>query len=269
MIRDQAWPLRRILKGERPRKRAYRIAITSGKGGVGKSNLALNLGLTLVELGLKVLLVDADLNLANIDTLLGLNPRHSLKDVISGRKSPREILIKGPLGIKILPSHSGSLETIDPPPGIEKRIVETFNGEFDLILMDSPSGLSRRVLELASFADLILVVTTPEPTAITDAYAVIKVVSQYEIGGEIKLVINLASSPSEAQEVFDKLSMVIDRFLRIDVGNLGYVLRDSKVPKAVEEQIPYIISFPSSKASTCTRLIGKRIYHQISQKGEF
>lgn len=228
------------------------ITVSSGKGGVGKSNLSLNLALALTDFKQKVMLLDADLGLANIDVILGIAPVYNLFNVINGEKSISEILVEGPNGLSIIPGGSGMQELAN----LKDWQLENFltkltrmEGKADYLLIDTGAGLSQQVLSFALAADELILVTTSEPTAITDAYGFIKTLCQQKYTGRIYLIVNRVLSPNDAVVVYNKLKIAVNRFLKVNIEFLGYVAEDTKVRQAVQEQKAFLITYPQSLAS--------------------
>jgi len=246
-----------------PKKRSSKvITVTSGKGGVGKTNVTINLAIALSELGLRVIILDADFGLANIDILFGIVPKYTLADVIRNQKNILEVLSDGPSNIKFISGGSGVEELVR----LEREQVQKFIDNiglldklFDIILIDTGAGLSDNVMSFVMAADEILLVTTPEPTSITDAYALIKMVSHREKDKLIRLVVNKAESAKEANDILIKLSIVAEKFLALKLHPLGYILQDETVIKAVKLQQPFSMSFPKSQASKHIKEISRRL----------
>jgi flagellar biosynthesis protein FlhG len=251
-----------------PRRRARVVAVTSGKGGVGKTNFSTNLSLTLAQSGQRVIVLDADLGLANLHVVLGITPRYHLEHVMRGERTLREVLYPGPCDIQIIGGGSGITELAN----LDQRTRDVFvNGLqeldslADVILIDTGAGLSHNVLAFLCAVDEIIVVTTPEPTAITDAYATIKVVSRENPSARIMLVINMAHSEAEARNVADKLTMIAHQFLRIDIDCLGYIPQDPAVTRAVRAQKPFSLSEPGSPAARSVAQIAAQLgYRQAA-----
>lgn len=239
------------------------ISVTSGKGGVGKTNIVTNLAYTLAKRGTKVLVLDADLNLANVDILLGLTPRYNLHHVFTGEKSLAEILVKGPGGLFILPASSGIMELADLTE--QQRLyflgeMETLHSQFDLLLIDTAAGINNNVVYFNLAAQERIVLLTPEPTALTDAYALIKVLSSRHDVRKFRLLVNLARSEKEALEVFRKLSLVADRFLEtLSLDYLGYIPYDSKLPQAVRAQRLVSDLYPDAQSSRMFEKLSRQI----------
>lgn len=247
---DQAERLRAIVKENMTNVNPARvITITSGKGGVGKTNFAVNLGITLSKLGQKVLLVDADLGLANVDVMLGVIPKYNLGHVLLGEKKIADIIINGPEGMKIIPSGSGMYKLANLGDKKLAQCLEYLNElekTTDIILIDTGAGLSKGVLKFVLAAGEVIIITTPEPTAITDAYGIIKVITGSKRDLPIRVVVNMVKNEKEAGEVMERLSAVTRRFLGMDLISLGFIPLDTVVPKAVKEQQPFVLSHPRS-----------------------
>jgi flagellar biosynthesis protein FlhG len=238
------------------------IAITSGKGGVGKTNIVANVGFALSKLGKSVLILDADLGLGNIDVLLGLAPKYNLSHVIMGEKRIPEIILEGPGKIKILPASSGIQELTRLTKEQKIHILTELDrliSTIDILLVDTGAGISSNVMYFNTTAQEIFVVVTPEPTSITDAYALIKVLSIKYSEKEFKVLVNMAANVKEAREVFRQLSLVADRFLNISIEYIGYVLFDEKITKGVRIQKIMSEIYPDAKASMCFNSLAKKI----------
>ena len=238
------------------------IAITSGKGGVGKTSIVGNLGYAFAKIGKKVLILDADLGLGNLDVLLGLAPKFNLSHVILGEKSIEEILIEGPGKMKILPASSGIQEltslTKDQKVQILKQL-DSLIDSVDVLFIDTAAGISSNVMDFNATAQEIVVVVSPEPTSITDAYALMKVLSLKYSGKTCKLMVNMVRRPEEGREVFRQLQLVTDRFLDISIEYLGYVMFDEKVTRGVKSQRIVSEIYPNSEASRCFKDISRKV----------
>jgi flagellar biosynthesis protein FlhG len=231
------------------------VAITSGKGGVGKTNLSVNMALALQDMGYKPLLFDADLGLANVDVVLGLVPPYTLVNVLRGERSMRDVVVEGPNGLSIIAGGSGVVELANLSDWQLTRFVNGLNeleGMSDYVIIDTGAGLSRQVLSFIYAADEVIVVTTPEPTALTDAYAVVKLVSQRS-RAPMRIVVNRAETPAEAETTFKRISEAADRFLDVPITYLGYIPDDHNIPRAVKDQVPLILSSPRSPAALAVR----------------
>jgi len=272
---DQAGTLRTIVnqqeKNEGPIKQVKVIAVTSGKGGVGKTNIVANLAYTLSAVNRKrVMVLDADLGLGNLDILLGLAPEYNLADVIEGRKNVREIVLEGPGGIKILPAGSG-IQTITELGRADKANlltqIDELEEEIDFLLIDTAAGISSNVMFFNVAAQEILVVASPEPTSITDAYALMKVMSQEYAENHFKLLINSVKNEAEAKGVYKKLCTVADRFLNISIDYFGFVVTDPVVTRSVRQQKAIAELFPGSPASLCFRSMANSLLESSDSDG--
>lgn len=238
------------------------IATTSGKGGVGKTNIVANLGFALSQMGKKVLILDADLGLGNIDVLLGLTPKYNLSHVVMGEKTIPEIVIEGPMKLKILPASSGIQELSQLTEDQRIRILaelKLFLDPIDVLLIDTAAGISSNVMYFNTAAQQILVVVTPEPTSMTDAYALMKVMSLKYAKKNFKLLVNLASNSREAYEIFRQLTLVSSRFLDITIDYLGHVPVDDKLTKSVKRQRLLCDMYPESAGSKCFFTLAEQI----------
>jgi flagellar biosynthesis protein FlhG len=274
VTRDQAQSLREQ-NGTRKRgdsaKRARRIAITSGKGGVGKSNVSLNLAIALARIGRKVLLVDADTNLANIDILTGLQVRHSLADVIFGDAFFGDIMVEGPEGIHILPGSSGVVEIMEEDSEVRKKLFDAFDDlerRFDVVLIDTGAGLSENVIQFVISADDAVLVTNAEPTSITDAYAMVKVATHRNPALRMQVLVNLAVREQEAMDTFEKLQLAVRNFLNQDIELLGLLPLDKNVQAAVAAREPFLTTYPKSAASTAIMLMAHKLMRRSRQPDE-
>ena len=229
------------------------ICVTSGKGGVGKTNITANLAYALTKKGRSVLVLDADLNLANIDVLLGLTPKFNLQHVFSGEKTLAEVLVRGPAGFSILPGSSGILELADLTESQKLYFMEEMEAlgrGLDFLLIDTAAGINNNVVYFNLAAQERIVVLTPEPTSLTDAYALIKVLSGRHDVKRFRILVNQAASEKEAVAVFRKLSVVTDRFLQsLSLDYLGHIPSDDKVGKAVRGQRLVAELFAASAAA--------------------
>ncbi|MBN1343975.1 MAG: MinD/ParA family protein [Phycisphaerae bacterium] len=257
---DQADRLRALVRESRGVSRL--VAVTSGKGGVGKTNLAVNAAICLAARGQRVVLIDADLGLANADVLLDVKAPYNLGHVISGEKNIDEVLVDAPGGIKLILGTSGVGRLANLSEFERHNLVQSMlqlESLADVVVLDCAAGISRNVITFAAAADHVLVVTTPEPTALTDAYATIKVLSRERTTASIGTVVNLATNSSEARSSAARLSEVARRFLRMDVDNTGYVLKDEHVALAVRHRVPVILRYPRSPASTCLAAVANTL----------
>jgi flagellar biosynthesis protein FlhG len=275
-MRDQADKLRQVIDNLKmkqsvnpfvtppaPVKRSARvITVTSGKGGVGKTNITINLAIALSEQGLRVVILDADFGLANIDVLFGIIPQFTLVDVIKNKKNILEILSDGPKNTKFISGGSGVEDLVKLDRQQLLKFVENMallDKLADIIIVDTGAGLSENVMSFIMAADEVLLVTTPEPTSITDAYALIKMVSNRDKTKKIRVIVNRADNAGEANDVMNKLKLVADKFLGIVLESAGHILQDDAVVKAVKQQQPFSISFPRSQAARSIKEISTRM----------
>jgi len=247
------------------------ISITSGKGGVGKTNIAANLAYILASMSQKTMVLDADVGLANIDVILGVNAPYNLYHVLKEEKTLAEIIIEGPGGIKILPSASGIPEMTELSRGQKLTLIDDLNQlseAIDYMLVDTGAGISSNVMYFNMAAREIIVVTSPEPTALTDAYALIKVLYQRYAKRRFRLLVNMVKSPSEAKDVYERLSHATDHFLNLTIEYLGYVLFDEKLRDAVRRQKPIAEIYPNSPATRCLVKIAEKICSEVPGDNE-
>jgi flagellar biosynthesis protein FlhG len=259
---DQARELRRIVEQNRQKKRNYgrlrTIAVLSGKGGVGKSNLSINLACALAEQGKRVVLLDADLGLANIDMLCGISVKYHLAHLIAGSKSVDEILVELERNVWILPGGSGIKELAELDEARLDELIESLGvleDRADILLIDTGAGIHHGVLAFAAAADTTILVMTPEPTAIRDAYGVLKVLksSEEKERKHVVSVVNMVSNEREGQEVANTLRRVASQFLDFPVHYIGCILKDRFVELAVRSRKPFYQLYPDSSASGCVR----------------
>ena len=244
------------------------ISVTSGKGGVGKSNVVSNLAIAMSAQGKKVLIIDADLGLGNLDVLLGLSPEFNLNHVLNGEKTISDILIDGPAGIKIIPAGSGIQEFTSLGQHEKLKLLDELDmleEQFDIMIVDTEAGISENVTYFTVAAQEIIVVVTPEPTSITDVYALIKLLSTRYSEHHFKVLVNMAKDSEDALEVFRKLANVAGRFLDISLDYLGCVVKDDKVVEAVKRQKAVSELFPESDAATCFTTLAKRVIENTRQ----
>ncbi len=252
------------LPGFRDSGRHARVfTVASGKGGVGKTSLVVNLGLALTRIGCRVVIIDADLGLANIDVMINTVPKYNLADVVNGSKNLQEIIIKGPLDLKIVPGGSGLFDLANLDRVKRTTLLEQFGEleeEGDFILIDTSAGISRNVVSFVGAADDFILVTTPEPTALTDAYSMLKVISERGYKKKSHVVVNLTRGVSQGQKIYNGLHRVVENYLpAMELNYLGDVRYDPVVSSAVHNFCPFVISHPNSAASTALSRIAWRI----------
>lgn len=260
LLGDQADGVRQLAAAHDRHARV--LAVTSGKGGVGKTNIAVNLAGAMAQLRKRVVLVDLDLGLANADILLDLEPRYNLSHVFSRQRRIEEVLISAPGGFEIVPGASG-VEKLANLDDVERdNLIQAFGALHrarDYIIFDTGAGISKNTTGFLAAADDVLVVTIPEPPAIVDAYAVVKMLSEGRDRGEIYLVVNRASSREEAERIANGFAATAHRFLNVYVSKLGYVPDDPRVSQAVRQKKPFLTAFPNAPASDRVRLIAERL----------
>jgi flagellar biosynthesis protein FlhG len=244
------------------------IAVSSGKGGVGKTNFAVNLAVYFKKHGKRVIVFDTDFGLANVEILFGVFPKYNLADVIMNDKTITDVLTEGPLGIKFISAGSGQKELVNITDRQTARLIEgmaVLDDMADIIIIDTGAGASNAVVDFIKAANEAIIVTTPEPTSVTDAYALIKTLrdggrdSAAWTGPELKMVLNRVESHNEGREVYDKLSRVSKKFLEVDIHYLGSVLDDSYLVKAVKKQQPAVVAFPNSPFAKSIEVIGLKL----------
>ncbi|MGB2427246.1 MAG: MinD/ParA family protein [Alteromonas sp.] len=255
MIEDQASGLRRM---KQPRLIKV-IAVTGGKGGVGKTNITLNTAVAMAKQGQRVLVLDADLGLANVDVMLGLRVDKNLSHVLSGECTLDEVLVTGPHGIKIAPATSGSQSMTELTPTQHAGLIRAFSelkAPIDVLIVDTAAGISDMVLSFSRAAQDILVVVCDEPTSLTDAYALIKILNREHGVFKFKVVANMVRNVREGQELFNKLSKVTGRFLDVALELVATVPFDENIRKAVRKQTPIVDAFPASPAAVAITELG-------------
>ncbi|WP_408954533.1 MinD/ParA family protein [Natroniella sp. ANB-PHB2] len=250
---------------------AYVYAITSGKGGVGKSNLTANLALGLQREGKEVMVIDADLGMANLDVILGVSPSYNLSHVIRGEKKLEEIIVDGPDGLALIPGGSGLEELANLSSYQINNLIDCWNKidkEFDIILIDTGAGLTNNVINFVLAADEAIVISTPEPTSITDAYGVIKVIAKHDQEAIIKLVVNQVENSNEGNKVADRLVKTARDFLKLEVSLLGVLPTDKAVTKAVKKRRPFFLEFPKAQVVKSTNQIVAKLLDKEAKEKE-
>ncbi len=272
---DQAEKLRQYIEPTLAEKKSELvtdkriIAVTSGKGGVGKTNISVNLSIGLAKLGKKVLLLDADIGMANVDLLVGLTPKFNLQHVLLNQKSLPEVLLTGPAGINIIPGVSGAMGFGNLTNDQKSLFFQELSHleAHDYTIIDTSAGMSQNVMNFVLAADEVFVVTTSEPTAMMDAYAIIKTIIKHNPSAKIQVIPNMVASKKEAEHVFSTLDNITEKFLGRHLNLLGYLIRDVNVIKAVKNQSPFILSSPDSQAGVCIRDIVAQITKTSKPQG--
>lgn len=237
------------------------ISITSGKGGVGKTTVSVNLAISMAKLGKKVILFDGDLGLANINVLLGIIPEHNIYEVLRGKRTLSDIIIPTNYGIDIIAGANGISQLANLSDTQREEFVQQLEGltGYDVMIIDTGAGVSNNVIGLVMPADEILVVTTPEPHAITDAYGMIKSIVANRQDKAIKLIVNRVASAVEAKRVADRLISISSQFLKTRVESIGFIFEEGLVQKSIRNQRPHVILHPGAKSSACIHHIGARL----------
>ncbi len=250
------------------------ITVTSGKGGVGKTNFSLNLAIQFSKFNKKVVIIDADFGLANIEVLFGILPKYNLADVLRGERDVEEVLTDGPMGIKFISGGSGLKELSN----ITEKQLNYFINNFsyldaisDIIIIDTGAGISKSVVNFIKASDETIIVTTPEPTSITDAYALIKTIKEENHGiiPDFKVVVNRVDDAEEGDEIYNKISRASSKFLGVSLENLGYIPYDKFLVKAVKHQQPATMCFPNCEFTKSIEKIGYKLMNvEVEQDSE-
>ena len=251
-MRDQADRLRELARGTKQSEKTTKvITVTSGKGGVGKSNFVVNLSIMLQKMGKKVLIFDADIGMANDEILMGFVPKYNILDCIIRNLDIEDIMITGPEGVKLISGGTG-LNKVRELEDEERRILlsklEKLE-DYDYIIMDTGAGINETVINFIAFSDEFILLTTPEPTAIMDGYSLLKTVSYFDVKKMVSIVVNRVYNEKEGEKTFLKLKNASTKFLSIKCNFVGCIEEDKKLSEAVRNQVPLVMSFPSSKAA--------------------
>lgn len=276
---DQAESLRKLINnGEQEGKKINTkiITVTSGKGGVGKSNFVVNLAITLQNKGNKVLIFDADLGMGNDDVLMGLYPKHNIFDIIFTDLEIKDIIIEGTNGVSLIPAGSALSKTQELSDEERKLFLQKLESldEYDYILMDTGAGVNRDVLSFIAASEELIIVTTPEPTSLTDGYSLIKATDHYKLKSEAKIIVNKAFTKEEGEETYNKFNRAVSKFLKINIEYLGCILEDKKLVQSVRQQKPFVVLYPNCDAAKdiddiALKLMGQEINSSNGAKGLF
>ncbi|GAA4874549.1 MinD/ParA family protein [Ferrimonas pelagia] len=259
-LQDQASGLRKMVQKQENMIRV--IAVTGGKGGVGKTNVSINTATALAAQGQRVLVLDADLGLANVDVMLGVRAKYNLSHVLAGECTLEEVLVEGPQGINIVPAASGTQGMVELTPTQHAALIQSFSNlesQFDCLIVDTAAGISDMVLSFARAAQEVLVVVCDEPTSITDAYALIKLLSREHGVFRFRIVANMVRSLREGMELYAKLSKVTDRFLDVALELVATIPFDENVRKAVRQQKVVVEAFPRTPAAIAYQGLANKI----------
>lgn len=254
---DQASGLRRMANPHPVRV----IAVTGGKGGVGKTNVSLNMAIALANMDKEVMLMDADLGLANIDVLLGLHPKYNLQHVIRGERTLEEVIVEGPSGIKVIPASSGIKDMSELSPNQHAGLVRAFseiNHKLDVLIIDTAAGISDSVVTFTRASQEVIVVVCDEPASITDAYAMIKLLNREHGLFRFRVLANMTQSAQQGRDVYEKIVKVTDRFLDVAMDYIGCIPRDEYLVKAIRKQRAVVEAYPRSKASIAFKTLAEK-----------
>ena len=267
---DQAEDLKTLMKNKNssdkavlsdlpPKRKTRIIAVTSGKGGVGKTNISTNMAIAYAKMGKNVIVIDADLGLANVNVMMNIIPKFNLYHVMKKQKKMSDIIIDTEYGIKFVAGASGFSKIANMEEAERSDFIKELYtlAEADIIIIDTSAGVSKNVLSFVAAADEVVIVTTSEPTAITDAYGIIKIIAteveNYDLN--LKMVVNRVNSALEGKKIAERMIQIVAQFLNLKVEYLGFIYNDPAVEQAVLKQKPFFISAPKSKAASCLRHI--------------
>ncbi|CDF58004.1 MinD/ParA family protein [Thermobrachium celere] len=261
---DQAQKLRQLVERKRQdllKPKFKVITISSGKGGVGKTSFVVNLATSLAKRGLKVGILDADFGMANVDIMFGCLSKNNIFDVFSGNKTLREIIIRTEDGIEIIPGGSGLNKIYNIDEEKKQQLIHQFYefSNYDLLLIDTGAGASDNVLNFIEIADDVIIITNSEPTSLTDAYSLIKLIYINNLNSNINVVVNRVKNRNEAEETFNKIKYTVNNFLQKDIKYLGYITEDLRIGQAIKKQTPYVKEYPNSEFSLCINKIASNL----------
>lgn len=258
---DQAENLRKLAQGIEEKPKPKMITVTSGKGGVGKSNLVVNLAICLQNMGKRVMIFDADIGMGNDDILMGIVSDYNVFDVILNGMSINDVIKDGLYGVKLLAGGTGLNRVEDLDESKRKYFLKKLEeiNDVDYILMDTGAGINRSVLAFIAAADETIVITTPEPTSMTDAYSLVKAISHFNLKSRISLVVNRVMDENEGNLTFNKFKSAVTRFLKVDIDLIGLIWEDRKVTMSVREQKPFVVGYPNCHAAIDIKYIAKKI----------
>jgi flagellar biosynthesis protein FlhG len=259
---DQAQKLRQMIQNDSVDTNIPKIiTVTSGKGGVGKSNVVVNLSIALQKMGKKVLIFDADIGMGNDDVLMGFLPKYNVFDIIFNNKEINDVVMTGAYGVKLLPGGSGMNRIEELTNKQRERFLSKLSAitDLDYIIMDTGAGINRSVLGFVACCEELIIITTPEPTSLTDAYSLLKAVNHFKIKTKAKVIVNKVMDKKEGEMTFKKFSNAVLNFLKMDLEYLGYVYEDKKLVQAVRMQQPFLTAFPTCEASQNIEKIAENI----------
>lgn len=262
---DQAEVLRKLVNEEEKRNTTTKIiTVTSGKGGVGKSNFVVNLAITLQNKGRKVLIFDADLGMGNDDVLMGLYPKHNIFDIVSTELEIKDVIVEGTNGVNLIPAGSALSNAQELDQSERESFLKKLEclDDYDYILMDTGAGVNKDVLSFIAASEELIIITTPEPTSLTDGYSLIKAADHYKLKTKARIVVNKAFTKEEGEETYRKFERAVNRFLKINIEYLGCILEDKKLVQSVRQQKPFVVLFPNCDASNDIENIAMKILGQ-------
>lgn len=258
---DQADKLRTIVNKNKDKHNIRIYSVVSGKGGVGKTNFSINLGIKLQQMGKKVLIIDADIGMTNANIMLGIDTPLNLGEFFQGKCELDDIISKGPEGLDLISGGSDMFLMEDMDIYSQQDMVNSLEklDKYDIIIIDNGAGISKQSLTFSTFAHEMILVTTPEPTALMDAYRILKITSAYKLKENVKIVVNQVPDKKQGDLAYDKLLITSKQFLNLKIENLGYIFNDVRVGRAIMQQIPLVLLYPKSLASENIKEISKNI----------
>jgi len=276
---DQAESLRKLINNEEQENKKTStklITVTSGKGGVGKSNFVVNLAIVLQNRGKRVLIFDADLGMGNDDVLMGLYPKHNIFDIIDTDLEIKDIIVEGTNGVSLIPAGSALSKAQDLEENDKKVFLEKLDtlDEYDYILIDTGAGVNKDVLSFIAASEELILITTPEPTSLTDGYSLIKAIDHYKLKTNAKIIVNKAFTREEGEETYHRFDRTVGKFLKINIEYLGCILDDKKLVQSVRQQKPFVVLYPNCDAAKdieniAMKLIGQEMNRSDGAKGLF
>jgi flagellar biosynthesis protein FlhG len=276
---DQAEALRKLIsnEGQENKKTSTKlITVTSGKGGVGKSNFVVNLAIVLQNKGKRVLIFDADLGMGNDDVLMGLYPKYNIFDIIFTDLEIKDIIVEGTNGVSLIPAGSALSKAQDLEESDKKIFLEKLDtlDEYDYILMDTGAGVNKDVLSFIAASEELILITTPEPTSLTDGYSLIKAIDHYKLKTNAKIIVNKAFTKEEGEETYKRFDRAVSKFLKINIEYLGCILDDRKLVQSVRQQKPFVVLYPNCDATKdieniAMKLMGQEMNSLNGAKGLF
>ena len=241
------------------------IAVTGGKGGVGKTNIAVNLAVSMSMEGLDVMLFDADLGLANVDVVLGMQPKHTLADVVTGDKTLADVVVDGPEGLRVIPAAPGVAKMVEMQSGDQETLIRQLSDQLmppDALIVDTGAGIDQTVQTFVAACQTAVLVVCDEPASLTDAYALMKVLRAKKDLRRFEILANQVDNPLQGKQLFERIANVCDRYLDVELGYLGAIPTDMYLRRAVQERRALVSAYPRSPAATAIRDAGRRLNRQ-------